>query len=286
MKKLIAVIAILLCLCLLNGCGTQAFLHDVAEHLVNANADAESDAAPDTPSDAEAPSTDGETGNSEPVSDSDAALTVDPVEETAAEEAMPGVPEEASAGTDFTALSLSDCVTDADGSAGKLPRITLDCPGAAAINEDIEGTFRYLVDADYCTLYYNATKNGSVLSILIAQLYDGDASYYTPYLLDLSTGERMSGYDLLGRMGLSGDDISAAELRIMGDEFEYQFGTFSEGDSAAFYEEQRERTVSADNADLNRLWLSEWGELQFVAKIFSMAGTEFMEYPMGTGYYF
>ena len=72
----------------------------------------------------------------------------------------------------------------------------------------------------------------------------------------------------------------------MGEEFEYQYGAESLGENADFYNEQYAMTVSPDNAEYNRLWLDGEGELNFVAKIYSLAGAEFYEYPMGTGYYF
>ena len=269
MKKIPLVLLLAFCLCLLIGCHAQETLHDVAQQLAADDAPALDGSADDSPSDI----TDPETGEvlppeayEQPVSSTDVIMDDD----------APIAPQ----------LPVEDCVADAEGAAGQLPRIVLDCPGGNAINEDIEGTFRYLVDADYCTLYYTASKNGPVLSVMIAQLYDGDASYYTPYMLDLSTGERMTGSDLLDRMDLTAEDLSTAELRIMGDEFEYQYGAQSQGEAADFYYEQYDRTVSADNAELGRLWLDDEGELNFVAKIYSLAGAEFYEYPMGTGYYY
>lgn len=288
MKKIPLVLLLAFCLCLLIGCHAQEVLKDTAEQLSAGEAPETDevlslalDGAADSPTDV----TDPETGEvlppeayEQPVSSTDVIMDDDaPL--------APQLPVEDHA-VDFVTLSVEECVADADGAAGQLPRIVLDCPGADAINEDIEGAFRYLVDADYCTLYYTASKTGPVLSLMIAQLYDGEASYYTPYMLDLSTGERMTGTELLGLMELSEDVVVNAELRIMGDEFEYQHGAQSQGEAADFYYEQYYRTVSSDNAELGRLWLDDEGELNFVAKIYSLAGAEFYEYPMGTGFYY
>lgn len=282
MKKFLSVLALLLCLTLMTGCGAQAFLHDVAEHLVN-NPPAESVEAEDLVTDGETqPATASDAAEEPATEPEEAAASASDTGEQVPQSQLP----ELSGPTDFTALSLSECVTDADGAAGQLPRIVLDCPGADYINDDIEGTFRYLVDADYCTLYYDVSKNGPILSILIAQLYDGNASYYTPYRLDLSTGEAVGGAELLSYLGMSSDELADTELRIMGEEFEYQYGAESTGDLADIYAEQYDMTVSPNNAELNRLWLDSEGELNFVAKIYSLAGAEFYEYPMGTGYYF
>ena len=286
MKKILTLLALLLCFAVLTGCGAQAVLHDIAEHLVNAEAEEE------TAESAESPVLDG-VGLPATASDAAEEPAAEPIDEIPASETDVGeqipqsqLPEEDGHIVDFSSLSVAECVTDADGAPGQLPRIVLDCPGADYINDDIEGTFRYLVGADYCTLYYDVSKNGPILSILIAQLYDGDASYYTPYRLDLSTGAAIGGAELLDYLGLSSGDLADTELRIMGEEFEYQYGAESQGENADFYYEQYDMTVSPDNAELNRLWLDSEGELNFVAKIYSLAGAEFYEYPMGTGYYY
>ena len=251
-RQIPLILLLAFCLCLPAGCGPREVLHDIAVQL---------DGAADSPSDA-GPVTEPETPQetfAEPVSDTDALRDDDPP-------VLPQQPAEEPA-ADLAGLSLAECVTDADGAAGQLPRIVPSCPGADAINEDIEGTFRYLVDADYCTLYYTASKNGPILSVMIAQNYDGEASYYTPYMLDLSTGERLSGQELLEKMGLGADTAAAAELAVMGQEFEYQYGAESQGENADFYREQYERTVSADNAELSRLWLDDEGELIPMQKV-------------------
>ena len=281
MKTIVKLLALLLCLGLLAGCGAQEVLHDISEHLANSQT---GDALPDEsellPAD----------GADQTATDSDAEegpAAEAPASESDAGEQIPQsqLPEEGSP-VDPAALSLAECVTDADDAGGQLPRIAIDCPGADYINDDIEGTFRYLVDSDYCTLYYTASKNGPILSVMIAQLYDGDASYYNPYMLDLSTGETLSGAELLSVLGLSSDELAETELRIMGEEFEYEFGSEDLSGDPDFYREQYGRTVSPDNAELDRLWLDDEGELNFVAKIYSLAGAEFYEYPMTTGYFY
>ena len=308
MKKLVFLAAALLCLLLLAACHPIEVLDDVAQHVTNAAEQVTSaveqvtDAVEQAVADGRAETTSGtDTADAEnpdhysrpeeeyeiddeayepdedreeeaPASDTDADTPAEP------QSALPV--EEVSA--DFTALSLEECVTDAEGAEDQLPHIILDCEGAEAINDDIEGSFRYLVDEDYCTLYYDCHKNGRVLSILIAQLYDGDASYYTPYNLDLLTGQQLSGSELLELLGADREAVTEAELSVMAREFEYRYGSASEGDSAAFYQEQYDRTVTEDNVDTGRLWL-DGGSLKFVAKIYALAGAEFYEYPMDTG---
>ena len=87
-------------------------------------------------------------------------------------------------------------------------------------------------------------------------------------------------------MDLPSNAVGDTEIAIMAEEYEHMYGGFDEGDTAPFYQEQYDRTVSPDNAELERLWLSYGGELSFVGKLYSMAGAEFYEYILPTGFYF
>lgn len=295
MKKWMTLAALALCFCLAAACSPIEELDNIAQQLADRDGEA---SAPDSggslspswsddeedggeeaasPADAPAPPAEEEEEVPEPASVTDALPEgSEPIEELPVEE----VP------TDFTALSVSDCVTGAEGSDGRLPRLIIQCPGAEEINDDIEGSFRYLLEDDYCTLWYEAAKNGRVLSVVVVQQYDDDCTYYTPYNLDLSTGHRLSGGDLAAVCGVRTEDLIESELRIMAGEFEYNYGAMNQGDGAAFYQEQLERTVSPDNAETERLWLDDTGRLRFVGRLYSLAGAEFYEYPMDSGYTF
>lgn len=183
--------------------------------------------------------------------------------------------------SDMTSLSADQCVEDRDG----LPHIVLDCDGARSINEDVEEMFRYLVGSDSCTIYYEYYKNaGRILSVMVAQTYTaGNDAYFTPFNLDLATGRRLSGSELLSLLGAGATALADAELQLMGQEFEYEYGMYKEGETAGLYDEQYQRTISTDNADTERIWLGSDGRLNFVAKIFALEGTEYHEYPMDSG---
>lgn len=281
MKKTLALLALALCLLLLCSCKATSVLGNIADQLHEANTES-----------AEAPASDGgaaeasaadaveaPAGESEAVSDDNDIASSTDSGETAE---LPDEP----APSDFAAMSAEELVVDADGAPGKLPRITIDCAGASYINDDIEGSFRYLVDDPMCSLYYTVYKNGDILSVVVAQTFEGNNSYYTPYNLDLTTGRYLTGEDLLSRLGADRTVISDTELAIMAEEYEHMYGGLSEGDGAEFYAEQYARTTAPENAELNRVWLAFGGELTFVARIYSMAGAEFYEYPMSTGLYF
>lgn len=278
MKKLISALTLTMCLLMLSACKATDTLSDIASQLHEANDAAQTDTSPvldgDTASDSDAE----EVSEPEPAAP---ASATDSGEEVPAELPIEELPD-----ADLAALSLEELVTDAEGTDGQLPRITANCAGAAYINDDIEGSFRHLLDEEYCSVYYDAAKNGRILSIVVAENYDGDSSYYTPYNLDLTTGQYLTGAELLSLLNADTAVIGDTEIAIMAEEFEHMFGTEPGEDMADFYQEQYERTISPDNAELDRVWLGYGGELYFTARIYSLAGAEFYEYPMSTGLYF
>lgn len=285
MKKIIPALTIALCLLVLSACSVTGALGDIADQLHSAN-NAES-------------SDDTLVIDSGAVSDSDADVMpeedeADYADEDASEtdlfddsgEEPDTLPIETVPDADLAALSLDELVADAEGSNGCLPYITANCDGAAYINDDIDGSFRHLLDEDYANVYYDANKNDRILSILIAENYDGGNSYYTPYNLDLVTGQYLTGGELLSLINIDADTVRSAELAVMSEEFEHMFGTEPTDDMAVFYQEQRNNTLSDANVELERLWLGYGGELYFTARIYSLAGAEFYEYPMSTGLFF
>lgn len=280
MKKLISALTLTLCLLLLSACKATDTLSDIASQLHEANDTAQTDTSPvldgGTASDSDA----------EEVPEPEAAAPASATDSDSAEEVPAELPIEEMPDADLAALSLEELVTDAEGTDGQLPRITANCAGAAYINDDIEGSFRHLLDEEYCSVYYDAAKNGRILSIVIAENYDGDCSYYTPYNLDLTTGQYLTGAELLSLLNADAAVISDTEIAVMAEEFEHMFGTEPGEGMADFYQEQYERTISPDNAELDRVWLGYGGELYFTARIYSLAGAEFYEYPMSTGLYF
>lgn len=203
-----------------------------------------------------------------------------------AEEEPEPVPEEESedSGPDIPDVP----VTDREGTDGSLPLISEVFACAAEINDDIDGRFGYLVGDEYCRLRYewHTGCDGRVLSVLIAATYEGDQTLYTVYDIDMTDGSRLSGRQLLGMLGVGEDTLAETELSLMGGEYEAEYGSVRDMVGEDIYTEQLEKTVSPDNAELDRVWLGDGGQLMFVARIYSLAGADFFEYPMSAGYVF
>ncbi|MCD7768753.1 MAG: hypothetical protein LUH36_01340 [Oscillospiraceae bacterium] len=185
-------------------------------------------------------------------------------------------------GFDYEALTVDDCVEDAWPEEGVLPHITLDCEGAEAINTAIDEEFTAYADDPMCVVYYQCFKNEQVLSILMVLDYQADYKLYTPYNLNLSTGQEMTPEELAAVFDVTLEELAALELDVLGQEFEYQYGGMKSSDEE-FYQQQYDRTTASDNADTDRLWIGGDGQLYFVGRIYAMAGAESYEYMMGSG---
>jgi hypothetical protein len=282
-RKLQSLAALLLGLTLLAGCSVTDVMEDVAQRLSEANqqtSQQESEESEELALPGEEPTIlpDDTDQAEQAVTDSDAL----PDQEAA--EALPEetVTEETVTEVDFTGLSPEECVTEVDG----LPQLVLDCQGARAINQDIQDTFASVVQDEYVSYYYECHKGADrFLSLLLAVHYDNDVTYYTPYNLDLATGQWVRGQELLELLGLDAEAFIQTELTLMGEEFTYEYGGLAESDGT-FYQQQYDRTVARENAETDRLWFGVDGRLNFVGRIYAMAGAESYEYPMNSGYYF
>lgn len=257
-KLLVLVLA--LCLCLTSACG--------AEDLLGRLTGGRSDAALDG-------------------SGTDTAGTVLPGTEIVSGSATDAAPQPTAlpenSGTDFSALPAEQCVQDDWPDPGVLPRITLDCPGAGEINQSIQDAFASVADDPLWELHYLCAKGaGRVLSIVMVQRAN-DWAMYTPYNLDLTTGQALSGAELLALLGQDENELAQLEQAVLGEEFTHQFGDMKDQTDPEFYDGQYARTTSPDNVELERLWFSGDGQLCFAGRIYGLAGAEYYEYQLSTG---
>lgn len=256
MKKILFILFLALCLALPAGCASQG----------------QTSAAP----------------TAEPTSEP----TVEPVAE---EEGSPsdatqwiedGSATDASMG--WTGADLEECVEDLAPFEGMVPYIRLECPGAAEINDAIEAEFVPLADDPECEgMFYLSYKAAQrVLSVVMVVKGPNDTIFYTPYNLDLITGEALDGEALMALLGVDADELKALEQTVMGEEFTHEYGTGEAVTDEAFYAQQYERTTALENTQTDRLWVAGDGQLTFVGRIYSLAGAEYYERALGTGLIF
>lgn len=275
MKTRIFVLLLALCLCLAGACESgQGQSAPTAQPLPSSE---------DTPAPAE--------DTQEPAEDTSAQA---PEDDSGTDLVLPGEPgfvddsgtdiPDAPAQTDWTALSADECVEDAWPTEGVIPRIVLDCEGADEINGQIEERFVPLADDPMCQgLSYECSRGvARVLSVLMVERGPNDTVYYTPFNLDLETGQALSGQELLSLLGVDAARLINLEQAVMGEEFTHQFGTAEGQTDPDFFNEQYERTTAPENTETERIWLSDDGQLYFVGRIYGMAGAECYEYPMSS----
>lgn len=297
MKRFISVLTLILCLSLLAACGVEEVLDEFAGQLAASSAEdtAAADPAglaaeePFAVAEATASDTAETSGNNDfqPASDTDTVPAEDAGQDGSAPTEQEQEPEAGSdsQNVDFTALSVGECVEDAWPEANVLPGITLDCAGAETINGQIQAQFAVLADDPMCDVHYEVYKGaGRVLSVLMVQQVN-DSAWYTPFNLDLATGQVLSGAGLLSIIGQDEADLRELELALLGKEFTYQYGGM-QADDGEFYDQQYDRTTDPSNADTQRVWFGDMGQLYFVGRIYAMAGAEYYEYMIGTGMYF
>ncbi len=257
MMKKSFVLLLALCLCLASACGAGRELPSVSEPM-------ETEPPAET---AQAPAEEG--------AGTDAAAPEDGQTEWQPD-------------ADWTALTAEQCVEDAWPEPGVVPRITLDCPGADEINAQLED-FERVADDPMCEqLYYTCAKGaqGRVLSIMMEEHGPNDTVIYTPFSLDVVTGQALSGAELLSLLGVDQTELANLEQAVMGKEFVHQFGTAEQQEDPAFYERQYALTTAPENADTDRVWLAGDGQLDFIGRIYPLAGAEYYEYVLGSTLYF
>lgn len=274
MKK-VFVLLLALCFCLTAACSVEKVLQDAAESIKSGPT------AEPLPS-AEAVETPAE----QPEEDSGTDLVM-PGEEGFVDDSGTDTPPAAGA-EGWTALTAEECVEDAWPTAGVLPRIVLDCQGADEINAQLDSQFVPLADDPMCEgLNYECYKSaGRVLSLLMIQRGPNDTVFYTPFNLDLATGQALTGGELLALLGADATQLANLEQAVMGEEFTHLYGTAEVQTDVNFFNEQYARTTSPENADTERIWLGDQGQLLFVGRIYGMAGAEYYEYPMGSTLFF
>ncbi len=289
MRRFIIILAAALCFLTVTACDPAEILGEIAAQLTETEADITRDegtpagevqgkvqedgSASDIVWDANVPAAD----ESESASDALPAPA-----ETSEQSPAPAADESVG----FAALSPEECITDFwPETPGVLPRIVLDCPGADTINAGIQAQFSDLADDPMWEVHYECCKgSGHILSIVIVRQMN-DSAWYTPYNLDLDTGEALDGGALLALLGVDGQALAELETALLGDEFTYQYGGMQAGDPD-FYAQQYARTTDPANTDIENVWFSGDGQLCFLGRIYNMVGAESSEYPIGTGMFF
>ena len=307
MKRLLAIVMLILCFALLMACESAELLNEMGEQIaaldnavdgVLAAAQQAQDAqeaieALYAPEGEEVPGEEAATATDTVVLDpnipSDTASATDTVPAAPLPTDSPATEGPAADGADpgieYRTLTAADCVTDAwPEDPNVMPRITVECQGAREINQLVIHEFAALAGDGEHHVHYEVYKNDRILSILMECQLE-QAITCVPYNLDLATGQRITGAELLDLLGQDGSELAQLELAILGDEFTYAFGGLQSIEPER-YARQYGLTTAPENANTDDIWLGDEGQLYFVGCIYDMYGPEYNDYPMGTSLYF
>ena len=281
-------IALLLGLCLLIGlcaCGEQK--NEEMEPL-----DVEPPAAEEPAAEPEAPAEESAAEPEEPAAEPEEPEA--PAEEEPEDDlVLNGIAGDADGywyEVDFGSGEYEDGVGNHESYSYSVPAFNVDSADAAALNSQIASDCDAYVQEilenetlkaslSVYSLDYEAWLNGDIASILVtAKRAESDIVEYHTYNLNVATGAKATGADLIAALGLDEDGFIAAAQQAASDKFEALYGGM-EGDE--FYKEQYDKTMSADAFDLTMpMYLDGSGRLCVIARIYALAGAAYYDYPL------
>lgn len=287
MKRMFWVLALALCFCLTAACGAEDIIDNARDETAEEPGAAqaqlqEEEAVSEAAAEAE------DDADESDDSDTDLTTAPDESEDSAtdtdeAEQADTWEPDET---YDFSSWTVEECVEDGWDFEGVLPHITVPCAGADEINAAIESGFTQLAEDPMANVYYECSKGADRVLCVVMICQVESSLEYTVYHLDLATGQRITGQELLALLGVDKSELAGREIAVMSEEFTHLFGTAQDQEDEEYYNEQYALTTAADNTELERVWVGAQGQLYFVGRIYSLTGAESYEYAMDTGMVF
>jgi len=174
-----------------------------------------------------------------------------------------------------------------------VPAFNLDSADASAMNEEIEQICGIAIgemkDAEankyslmYTSVSYEAYQNGDIVSILLILNTDIEMVEYHTLNLNVVTGERASGAEMVRYAGMTEEQfVEAAQNATEGKFLELYEGL---KDMVDYYDEQYAKTMSADVFNLSApMYLNGEGKLCIIARIYALAGASYYDHVLTLG---
>ena len=271
MKKLIALLLALCMVLAMGACAKKETPEEAPAEKPSEEQETPADTTetPETPAEPEKPA-------EEPAED--------PADEPAEE--LPGVAGESGGGW-YEAEREHGEFTDGVGNENTydyaVPAFNVDSADASRLNGEIADFCQTYIDSikqaetDATSLWvynvgYEAYQSGDVISIVVKAEMDNDVIEYRTFNLNAATGAEATGADLIALAGLDEQTFIDKAQQAASAKFEEKYGAM-QGD--AFYQEQYDKTMSADAFSLNTMmYLDGSGVLHVIVPIYSMAGAD------------
>lgn len=179
----------------------------------------------------------------------------------------------------------SDMVYVMNGYCYHIPQVTMSgVSKKSKINEALKDTYFKIVqkqvfkkDVEDVTLLgmtYEVGKQGDVVTITIRQMFDYDQDTYTVEYYSASSGKKLSATDVYSAFGMSEDQGRTTLLQALANCWTKMYSYSND----PFYLQQEEKTLADENLSKIYPLISANGDLQFVGRIYSMAGADYYEY--------
>lgn len=174
-----------------------------------------------------------------------------------------------------------------------VPAFNLDSADASAMNEEIEqicGTvIKEMKDAEankyslmYTSVSYEAYQNGDIVSLLLILNTDIEVVEYHALNLNVVTGERASGAEMVRYAGMTEDQFVEAAQTATEDKFMELYDGLQ--DQVDYFDEQYAKTMSADVFSLAApMYLNGEGKICIIARIYALAGASYYDHLLTLG---
>lgn len=161
--------------------------------------------------------------------------------------------------------------------------------GAETLNQQIESFCQPYVeeitaaaDGSYApavlSISYQTGSCGSIRSVLVTVACDGDVNVYKTFNYNAALGAEASGSEILEAACIDEDTLITQTMSASAEKFIGLYGSISDGD---FYDSQLAMTLSPDAYGKHMpLYFDDAGQLCFVARVYSMAGAAYYDYPL------
>lgn len=181
----------------------------------------------------------------------------------------------------------TDNVGNAETYSFHVPQIFAESPVVDAINAEIRANFGKRVEAQFQNMdggfslwswhtEWHAYWNGKQLFLLVTADENGGFHDYGVYGYDFETDSRITKEMILAQRGIREvyyQENLREKTRLMFEDL-YAGALQANGEASAFYNAQLEKTISDENLEDAVLFINQFGDLEAVTRIYSLAGAE------------
>jgi len=165
----------------------------------------------------------------------------------------------------------------------KIPQINMNSEDAERINGKILELLKPTYD-DYqklkqsgCSkIEYAYHKNGNVLSLVIAEFWDGGSIERQAYNINMETGKEVTNAELLQKKGISQTEFPSKLSNILNEKFKGMYtpsAEMSDPDTVEIFNAQYKRTIALENCSTtNEMYLNANNDLCVIVTRYNVAG--------------